>query len=55
MTDANTGRACASLIEYEDHADCFDRLWVAQGLTEPMIRLTTDDELARYGPTVRVL
>ncbi|MCS6787166.1 MAG: hypothetical protein NZ524_09080 [Thiobacillaceae bacterium] len=39
----------------DDHKDPFDRLLVAQSLSEPMILLTTDGKLARYGPTVRVL
>ncbi len=43
------------LNNYKDHKDPFDRLLVAQSLTEPMILLTTDAKLARYGPTVRIV
>ena len=37
------------------HKDPFDRLLVAQSLSEPLILLTVDDKLARYGSTVRVV
>ena len=37
------------------HRDPFDRLLVAQSIVEPMILLTNDDVLARYGPVVRVV
>ena len=43
------------LPEQDDHKDPFDRLLVAQSLTEPMILLTTEAKLARYGPTVRIV
>lgn len=47
--------AVASLEAFEDHRDPFDRLLVAQSRLEPLILLTTDGKLARYGATVRVL
>jgi len=37
------------------HRDPFDRLLVAQSLAEPLILLTVDGKLARYGSTVRVI
>jgi len=37
------------------HRDPFDRLLVAQSLVEPMLLLTNDAILARYGPVVRVV
>lgn len=40
---------------FDDHRDPFDRLRVAQSLSEPLILLTTDDKLARYGSAVRVV
>lgn len=45
----------AGLPRSVDHKDPFDRLLVAQSLSEPLILLTTDAKLARYGSTVRVL
>jgi PIN domain nuclease of toxin-antitoxin system len=45
----------ASLPLHDDHKDPFDRLLVAQSLTEPAVLLTTDAKLARYGSTVRML
>lgn len=47
--------AVAALPAFDDHKDPFDRLLVAQSLTEPLILLTTDAKLARYGSTVRVV
>lgn len=47
--------AVAELPPYEDHKDPFDRLIVAQSLSEPMLLLTADVALARYGSTVRVV
>jgi PIN domain nuclease of toxin-antitoxin system len=47
--------ALANLPHYPDHKDPFDRLLVAQSLSEPLILLTADPKLARYGSTVRVL
>lgn len=44
----------AALPVHDDHEDPFDRLLVAQSLAEPMILLTTEVKLARYGPTVRM-
>ncbi|MBS0511880.1 MAG: type II toxin-antitoxin system VapC family toxin [Proteobacteria bacterium] len=40
---------------YDDHRDPFDRLLVAQSMSEPLILLTVDDKLGRYGSTVRVV
>jgi PIN domain nuclease of toxin-antitoxin system len=47
--------AVATLPVFDDHKDPFDRLLVAQSLTEPLVFLTVDSTLARYGSTVRVL
>lgn len=38
-----------------DHRDPFDRLLVCQSRTEPMLLLTVDRQLARYGTTVTVV
>lgn len=35
------------------HKDPFDRILIAQALTEGLILLTSDRQLARYGPPVR--
>ena len=40
---------------FDDHKDPFDRLLVAQSLSEPLILLTTDAKLARYGSTIKVV
>lgn len=40
---------------FADHKDPFDRLLVAQSLTEPLTLLTVDRTLARYGATVRLV
>ena len=45
----------ASLPMFADHRDPFDRLLVAQSLSEPVLLLTTDSKLARYGSTVRLV
>ncbi|HRD66530.1 MAG TPA: type II toxin-antitoxin system VapC family toxin [Candidatus Competibacter sp.] len=45
----------AALPLFDDHKDPFDRLLVAQSLSEPLILLTVDAKLARYGNTVRVV
>jgi PIN domain nuclease of toxin-antitoxin system len=45
----------ATLPFMEDHKDPFDRLLVAQSKTEPLLLLTADKTLARYGTTVRVI
>lgn len=37
------------------HKDPFDRLLVAQGMSEPMVLLTNDTILAGYGAGVRVV
>ncbi len=54
MTNAHL-LAVAALPVFEDHRDPFDRLLVAQSQTEPLILLTVDAKLARYGASVRVL
>jgi PIN domain nuclease of toxin-antitoxin system len=45
----------AALPLFDDHKDPFDRLLIAQSLSEPMILLTADIRLARYGSTVNVV
>lgn len=45
----------ADLPSFDDHRDPFDRLLVAQSMAEPLILLTVDGKLARYGSTVRVI
>lgn len=45
----------AKLPVFEDHKDPFDRLLVAQSLAEPLILLSADAKLARYGSTVRIV
>ncbi len=45
----------AELPASPDHKDPFDRLLVAQSLSEPLILLTNDAKLARYGNTVQVV
>lgn len=47
--------AVASLPLFDDHRDPFDRLLVAQSQIEPLVLLTADSKLARYGSTVRVV
>jgi PIN domain nuclease of toxin-antitoxin system len=44
--------AVAELPQFDDHKDPFDRLLVAQSLSEPLILLTADSKLGRYGETV---
>lgn len=44
----------AELPGFDDHRDPFDRLLVAQSLAEPLILLTADAKLARYGSTIRI-
>lgn len=45
----------ARLPAHEDHKDPFDRLLVTQSLCEPLILLTADAKLSRYGSTVRMV
>jgi PIN domain nuclease of toxin-antitoxin system len=45
----------AKMPLFDDHKDPFDRLLVAQSLSEPLILLTADSKLARYGETVKVV
>lgn len=45
----------AALTVYEDHKDPFDRLLIAQSLYEPMIFVTADAKLKRYGDQVRII
>ena len=40
---------------FPDHKDPFDRLLVAQSASEPLILLTRDAKLGRYGDLVRVM
>lgn len=47
--------AVAELESDGDHRDPFDRLLVCQSRTEPMLLLTADRQLGRYGATVIVL
>lgn len=47
--------AVARMPVFEDHRDPFDRLLVAQSQTEPLVLLTADAVLARYGATVHVV
>lgn len=47
--------AVAELESDGDHRDPFDRLLVCQSRTEPMLLLTVDRQLRRYGATVIVL
>ena len=37
------------------HRDPFDRLPIAQSIAEPMVLLTNDAVLGRYGAAVRVV
>ena len=39
----------------EHHHDPFDRLLVAQALTEPLVLLTGDAQLAKYGELVQLV
>lgn len=45
----------AELPVFDDHKDPFDRMLVAQSLVEPVILLTVDSKLGRYGSTVKVI
>jgi PIN domain nuclease of toxin-antitoxin system len=45
----------AELPLHDDHKDPFDRLLISQSLSEPMIFVTTDKKLARYGQSVRLV
>lgn len=47
--------AVAGLPSFEDHRDPFDRLLVAQSRVEPLLLVTADRALERYGPTVRMV
>ena len=47
--------AVAGLPLHADHRDPFDRLLVAQSQTEPLLLLTADANLSRYGSTVKVI
>lgn len=44
----------ATLPQFPDHNDPFDRLLVAQALTEPLLLVTNDKQLVRYGNLVRL-
>ena len=43
------------LPTFADHKDPFDRLLVAQSRSEPLILLTVDAKLSRYGTTIRLV
>lgn len=43
----------AELEHHADHRDPFDRLLVAQSRCEPLLLLTHDQKLERYGETVK--
>lgn len=47
--------AVAALPVDADHRDPFDRLLVAQSRVEPLVLLTADARLARYGETIRLV
>ena len=47
--------AVGSLESDGEHCDPFDRLLVCQSRTEPMLLLTADRQLQRYGNTVTVM
>lgn len=47
--------ALAALPVDADHRDPFDRLLVTQSRVEPLLLLTADAKLARYGETVRLV
>ena len=47
--------AVAELEADGDHRDPIDRLLVCQSRTEPMLLLTADRQLRRYGNTVNVI
>lgn len=44
-----------NLPMFPDHKDPFDRLLVAQSASEPLVLLTRDSKLGRYGDLVRVV
>ena len=44
----------AALPLFDDHKDPFDRLLVAQSVSEPLQFLTVDARLDRFGETIRV-
>ncbi len=45
----------ASMPLFNDHKDPFDRLLIAQSQCEPLLFLSADQKLARYGETVQVV
>lgn len=47
--------AVAELENDGEHCDPFDRLLVCQSRVEPMLLLSADKQLRRYGATVQVL
>ena len=53
---AVTGAHAEQLVRLPPiHKDPFDRMLVAQSLSEPLILLTNDSQLAAYGDVVRVV
>ena len=47
--------AVAHLAVSPEHRNPFERMLVAQSMTEPLILLTPNPALQRYGSTVRVV
>ena len=52
LVDVSAAHAAAVDSVDLDHADPFDRLILAQALTEPMRLVTRDAKLAAYGDNV---
>lgn len=51
-----TSRHAARVVQLPDHhTDPFDRLLVAQAMTEPLLLVTVDGQLAAYGDLVMLL
>lgn len=48
-------RAVSALPFTGEHRDPFDRLLVSQSMTEPLLLVTSDAALTRYGTTVRLV
>ena len=55
LVDRVMAPAVAELEHDGDHRDPFDRLLVCQSRVEPMLFLTADRQLERYGSTVIVV
>jgi PIN domain nuclease of toxin-antitoxin system len=51
-----TGQHAAKVAELPPlHKDPFDRMLIAQALSEPLILLTNDEVMRQYGPFVKVV